>query len=131
MLRWGRGRAGQGSWEKTGMTTDADFVDAEFEAELDALRKRYLLGLPARRAALVEAWGQCVDGDAEGAWLALRQVAHRLSGSASCYGLAEVGTVARELDGLLSGRTPCRARHGVERRVARLRSLLELAIRSS
>lgn len=110
------------------MAMDTGFADAEFQAELAALRRRYLLGLPARRAALVEAWDRCVDRGAEPAWLALRQVAHRLSGSAPCYGLDEVGAVARELDGRLSARPPCRDRNAVAQPVARLQRLLDRAI---
>lgn len=107
------------------MVTDADFVDASFEAELAALRERFLAGLPERRAGLLDAWNHCVDDAAEEAWLALRRAAHRLSGSAPCYGLEALGAAARELDALLSARPPCRARQACAEQVARLRQLLD------
>lgn len=104
---------------------DPDFADAAFQAQIEALRQHYLQGIPQRRSAFIEAWRECLDGEQEQAWLRLRDVAHKLSGSAPCYGLEEVGEAARELDKLLSGRTPCRTRAQVEAPVARLQALLD------
>jgi HPt (histidine-containing phosphotransfer) domain-containing protein len=104
---------------------DADFADAAFEAQIEALRQHYLQGMPERRAALAEAWRGCGDGGEEQAWLSLRDVAHKLSGSAPCYGLEAVGEAARDLDKLLSGRTPCRTRAQVQAEVERLQALLD------
>lgn len=109
---------------------DVDFADAAFQAQLDALRRHYLQDLPARRSALGDAWRGCVDGGDEAAWLGLRDVAHKLSGSAPCYGLDALGAAARDLDKLLSGRAPCRERARVEADVARLAALLDAAIPS-
>ncbi|HEX7323846.1 MAG TPA: Hpt domain-containing protein [Rhodanobacteraceae bacterium] len=100
--------------------TSSDAADAAFQTELDALRQRFLAGVPARRAALMDAWRACVDGAAEAAWLRLRDVAHKLSGSAPCYGLDALGAFARELDGLLSARPPCRTRAAADAAVERL-----------
>ena len=104
---------------------DPDFTDAAFQAQIEALRQHYLQGMPERRVALIEAWRDCADGEEEPAWLRLRDVAHKLSGSAPCYGLVEVGDAARDLDKLLSGRTPCRTRAQVEAQVACLQALLD------
>lgn len=112
------------------MTTpqDPDFDDPEFLAELAELRRGFIAGLPARREALVEAWAHCADAGEEAAWLRLREVAHKLSGSAANYGLDELGLAGRALDRLLSGRTPCRTRDVAAAPVARLRALLDAAI---
>lgn len=90
------------------MATDVDPWDAEFEAQVGALRRHFLAGLPARRDALSAAWADCLAGIGEASWLALRDSAHRLAGSAACYGLEMLGGQARELDRLLSGAAPCR-----------------------
>ena len=104
---------------------DPDFADAAFQAQIEELRRHYLQGMPERRLALIEAWRECEDGGNEQAWLRLRDVAHKMSGSAPCYGLDAVGEAARELDKLLSGRAPCRTRAQAEVPVARLRALLD------
>ncbi len=104
---------------------DADFADAAFEAQIEALRQHFLQGMPERRSALADAWDGCVDDGDEQAWLRLRDVAHKLSGSAPCYGLETVGEAARDLDKLLSGRSPCRRRAQVQVAVARLQALLD------
>lgn len=109
---------------------DVDFADAAFQAQLDALRRHYLQGLPARRSALDDAWRGCADGGNEAPWLGLRDVAHKLSGSAPCYGLDALGVAARDLDKLLSGGAPCRERARVEADIARLAALLDAAIAS-
>lgn len=108
--------------------TDTDFSDAAFQAQMAELRKHYFAGLPARRAALAEAWAACVDAGAEAPWQQLRDVAHKLSGSAPSYGFEAMGLAARELDRLLSGRAPCRQRTGVAAEVARLIATLDAAI---
>lgn len=106
---------------------DADFSDATFQAQMAALRRQYVTGLVARSTALADAWRTCSDGGGEAAWLTLRDVAHKLSGSASSYGFESLGAAARELDGLLSGRPPCRVRATAEAAVMRVRSLLDAA----
>ena len=68
-----------------------------------------------------------MDGGDEAPWLRLRDVAHRLSGSAPCYGLDAVGDAARELDRLLSGRAPCRERALAMIAVTSLTSVLDAA----
>jgi HPt (histidine-containing phosphotransfer) domain-containing protein len=107
---------------------ETDPREAEFQAQLEALRRHFLQELPARRAALASAWSECADGADEAPWLRLRDVAHKLSGSAPCYGLDAVGDAARELDRLLSGRTPCRERASAAAAVARLTTALDEAI---
>jgi hypothetical protein len=107
---------------------DADFADAAFQAQLEALRQHYLQEMPARRGLLIEAWRGCMDGGDEGAWMSLRDVAHKLSGSAPCYGLDALGDAAREVDRLLSGRPPCRERARMGAAVARLQELVDAAI---
>lgn len=112
------------------MAKDVDFTDPAFLAQIEALRRHYLQGMPGRRAALADAWQGCLDGGDEAAWLGLRDVAHKLAGSASYYGLDALGKAARDLDKLLSGRSPCRERALAEPAVARLSALLDAAILS-
>lgn len=107
---------------------DAESADAEFEAQLTALRKAYVKGLPARRAALAAAWRECGAGVGESAWQRLRDVAHKLSGSASSYGFEALGVAGRELDRLLSGRAPCRDLARAEPLVLRLTAALDAVI---
>ena len=107
---------------------DTDFEDAAFQAQIEALRQLYLQDLPARRIAFIEAWQGCTDGGGEASWLGLRDVAHKLSGSAPCYGLEALGDAARELDRLLSGRPPCRERARAEASVMRVRASLDASI---
>lgn len=107
---------------------DADFEDAAFQAQIEVLRRHYLQGMPSRRIAFIEAWQGCTDGGGEASWLGLRDVVHRLSGSASCYGLEALGDAARELDRLLSGRSPCRERARAEMAVMRVHALLDASI---
>lgn len=109
---------------------DADFADAAFQAQLETLRQHYLQGMPARRDAFVEAWQGCADGDNEASWLGLRDVVHKLSGTAPCYGLESLGDAARDLDRLLSGRPPCRERGRAQPIVERVRALLDASIPS-
>ena len=113
------------------MAAEWDLREAEFQAQFEALRRHFMQELPDRRAALVSAWNACADGGDEAPWLRLRNVAHNLSGSAPNYGLDVVGDVARGLDKLLSGRTPCRARATAEGVVADLTAALDAAIAAS
>lgn len=113
------------------MAAEWDPREAEFQAQFEALRRHFMQELPDRRAALVSAWNDCGDGGDEAPWLRLRDVAHKLSGSAPNYGLDVVGDVARGLDRLLSGRTPCRARATAEGVVADLTAALDAAIAAS
>ncbi|HEX5961841.1 MAG TPA: Hpt domain-containing protein [Rhodanobacteraceae bacterium] len=110
------------------MAKDVDFTDPAFLEQIEALRRHFLQGLPERRTALIAAWSGCADGGDEAPWLALRDVAHKLSGSAACYGLDPLGEAGRELDKLLSGRTPCRMRATAAPLVAHLEALLDTAI---
>ncbi|ODU94473.1 MAG: hypothetical protein BGP23_13240 [Lysobacterales bacterium 66-474] len=110
------------------MGAETDPRELEFQAQIEALRRHFIQELPARRAALVAAWAECADGGDEAPWLRLRDVAHKLSGSAPNYGLDVVGEVARGLDRLLSGRTPCRERAAADGTVTRLTAALDEAI---
>jgi HPt (histidine-containing phosphotransfer) domain-containing protein len=110
------------------MAAEWDPREAEFQAQFEALRRHFMQELPERRAALVSAWGGCADGGDEAPWLRLRDVAHKLSGSAPNYGLEAVGDVARALDRQLSGRMPCRTRGAAEGAVAQLLAALDAAI---
>jgi HPt (histidine-containing phosphotransfer) domain-containing protein len=110
------------------MATEVDPREVEFQAQVEALRLHFLQGLPERRGALAAAWRDCADGGDESAWQRLRDVAHKLSGSAPCYGLNPVGESARALDGLLSARPPRRERAAVAAAVAELAAALEAAI---
>ncbi len=110
------------------MGAELDPREAEFQAQIEALRQHFVSELPARRAALVAAWAECVDGGGEASWLRLRDVAHKLSGSAPNYGLDEIGDAARGLDKLLSGRTPCRERAAADGAVVRLTAALDAGI---
>lgn len=110
------------------MGVEPDPREAEFQAQIEALRRHFMQELPGRRAALASAWSECMDSGDEAPWLRLRDVAHRLSGSAPCYGLDGVGEAARALDRLLSGRAPCRDRAAATSAVASLAALLDAAI---
>lgn len=110
------------------MGTESDPAQRAFEAELAVLRRHFLEGLPARRAALAAAWQECRDGAAEAAWLRLREAAHKLAGSAPCYGMEALGAAARELDRALSGRPPCRVRARLQPRVLQVFAELDAAI---
>ena len=113
------------------MATEVDPGEVEFQAQVEALRRHFLQSLPERRAALAAAWCDCADAGEEAAWQRLRDVAHRLSGSAPCYGLVAVGELARSLDKLLSGKSPCRERAVAAGAVAELSAALGDAIESS
>ncbi|WIG54537.1 MAG: hypothetical protein OJF61_000323 [Rhodanobacteraceae bacterium] len=113
------------------MGAETDPREIEFQAQFEALRRHFVQELPARRAALVSAWGDCADGGDEAPWQRLRDVAHKLSGSAPNYGLEAVGDIARGLDKLLSGRTPCRERAAAGSVVTDLTVALDEAIAAS
>ncbi len=113
------------------MGVETDPRELEFQAQIEALRRHFMQELPGRRAALSAAWNECLDGGDEAPWLRLRDVAHKLSGSAPNYGLDNVGNIARGLDKLLSGRTPCRTRSPAESAVAQLTAALDDAIAAS
>lgn len=113
------------------MGAETDPREIEFRAQFEALRRHFMQELPERRAALVSAWNDCVDGGDEAPWLRLRDVAHKLSGSAPNYDLEAVGEIARGLDRLLSGRTPCRERAAAGAAVSRLLVALDEAIATS
>lgn len=86
--------------------SDGDNFD--FEARLAALTRDYVRALPDRRAELARLWDACRADAAAPEWGALRQLVHRLSGSAPNYGFEALGEAARSLDTLLSGASPCR-----------------------
>jgi hypothetical protein len=111
------------------MAAELDPREAAFQAQIEALRLHFLQELPERRAALAAAWHDCVDAGDEAPWMRLRDVAHKLSGSAPCYGLDAVGEAARNLDKLLSGRAPCRERGAAGDAMAELAAVLDAAIR--
>lgn len=90
------------------MTSDQSARDAEFEAEMAQLRAHFVESLARRRAALDAAWAGCRGDAGEPAWLALRDVAHKLSGAAACYGFDALGAAAQALDKRLSSYVPCR-----------------------
>jgi HPt (histidine-containing phosphotransfer) domain-containing protein len=82
--------------------------DLDFEARYEALRTAYFAGLPQRRSEAAEQWRACTQDAQSPAWRELHTLEHRLSGSAPCYGLDEIGMAARKLDRMLSGKPPCR-----------------------
>ncbi len=107
------------------MESQPDTAQVEFEAQVEALRRKFLDGLPARRAALDEAWRGCRDGGDDAPWQQLREAAHKLAGSAPYYGLEAIGLAARNLDRLLSGRPPCRTRALAQSALARVHAALD------
>lgn len=110
------------------MAAELDPDEAAFQAQIEALRRQFLEELPERRAALAAAWRECADAGDDAPWQRLRDVAHKLSGSAPCYGLDAVGGSARHLDKLLSGRAPCRKRAAADAAVTDLLAALDAAI---
>lgn len=60
----------------------------------DALRRRYIESFPAKCAALEVAADQLPGDDAR---QSLRQLAHKLAGSAGMYGFDDIGHLAREI----------------------------------
>ncbi|HET9834925.1 MAG TPA: Hpt domain-containing protein [Rhodanobacteraceae bacterium] len=82
--------------------------DLDFEARYEALRSAYFAALPQRRADAAEFWRACMEDAQSQAWDDLHTLVHRLSGSAPCYGLEEIGVIAQKLDRMLSGKPPSR-----------------------
>lgn len=105
--------------------------EAEFEARYRALRAQYLSDLPQRRNAVASLWDASLQDASSSAWCELHTLAHRLSGSAPCYGLDEVGEAAQELDRLLSTKPPCREPAMLRSPVAQLLVRLDAAIAST
>jgi HPt (histidine-containing phosphotransfer) domain-containing protein len=62
----------------------------------EALRRRYIDSFPDKCAALEAAAASLASNDA-GAQQALRQLAHKLAGSAGMYGFDDIGHLAREV----------------------------------
>ncbi|HEX7111590.1 MAG TPA: Hpt domain-containing protein [Mizugakiibacter sp.] len=105
--------------------------DFDFEARLAALTRDYLRALPQRREELARLWDACRGGAATAEeWAALRQLVHRLSGSAPNYGLEALGAAARAVDVLLSGTAPCRDAATLAPAVVACAAALEAAIAS-
>ncbi|MBS0431675.1 MAG: Hpt domain-containing protein [Proteobacteria bacterium] len=102
--------------------------DVEFDARYRALRVQYLSDLPQRRGAVASLWASSKRDAASPAWQELHVLAHRLSGSAPCYGLDAVGEAALELDRLLSARPPCRDPAMLQPPVVQLLDRLDAAI---
>ncbi|MEO6967558.1 MAG: Hpt domain-containing protein [Rhodanobacteraceae bacterium] len=100
-------------------------LEQEYDARIKALREQYLAALPQRRADIAEHWCACAMDTASPAWRELQSHAHRLAGSAPCYGLDEVGEIAQRLDRLLSGKSPCRDAAVLAPLVARLLDALD------
>lgn len=82
--------------------------DLDFEARYEALRSAYFAALPQRRADAAELWRACMEDAQSRSWDDLHTLVHRLSGSAPCYGLEEIGVTAQKLDRMLSGKPPTR-----------------------
>ncbi|HET7561005.1 MAG TPA: Hpt domain-containing protein [Rhodanobacteraceae bacterium] len=107
------------------MESQPDPAQVEFEAQVEALRRKFLDGLPLRRAALDEAWRECRDDGDDAPWQQVREAAHKLAGSAPYYGLDAIGLAARNLDRLLSGRPPCRTRALAQPALERVHAALD------
>ncbi|HVB84705.1 MAG TPA: Hpt domain-containing protein [Rhodanobacteraceae bacterium] len=99
----------------------------DYEVRLAALTRVYVAALPDKRAELEHLWAACADAAADEAWLALRTLAHRLSGSAPNYDFEALGAAARALDVRLGGKSPSRDRALLAPLVAALREALAAA----
>lgn len=67
--------------------------------QFEALRKRYAAQIGERVVAIHAAWNQLVQSDWDKtAGVDLRQLAHKLAGSAAMFGFANLGAVARDID---------------------------------
>lgn len=85
------------------------------------LRERYIDSLPDKRAAIDAAWQRvrsCGWRDRDVA--SLRNLAHRLAGSAGSYGLDALGLAACELDASLASAVDDAQRGTIETRVSTL-----------
>lgn len=108
-----------------------DEFEQEYDSRFAALREQYFAALPQRRADIAERWSACAtEITASPAWRELQSQAHRLAGSAPCYGLDEVGISAQRLDRLLSGKPPCRDAAVLMPLVTRMLDALDAAIDS-
>ncbi len=103
-------------------------LEQEYDARFAALREQYFAALPQRRADIAKHWSVCATDTASPAWAAVQSQAHRLSGSAPCYGLDEIGNIAQRLDRLLSGKPPCCDAAVLAPLVSRLLDALDEAI---
>ena len=99
----------------------------DYEVRLATLTRVYVAALPDKRAELEHLWAACADAAADEAWLALRTLAHRLSGSAPNYDFEALGAAARALDVRLGGKSPSRDRALLAPLVAALREALAAA----
>ena len=74
----------------------------DVDSRLQALHARYRASLPGKYASLDLAWHSlCADAADPERFDVLRRLVHRLAGSASSYGLADVGLAAAEANALL------------------------------
>lgn len=62
----------------------------------ETLRRRYIDSFPVKAAA-IDAASEALVGDGEGQLRTLRDLAHKLAGSAGMYGFDDLGQLAREL----------------------------------
>lgn len=68
-------------------------------SQWQALRQKYLAGLPERARQLQEAWNQyCQDSAASGGLDVLSTISHKLAGSGEVYGFASLSSLARQLE---------------------------------
>ncbi|KAB2898335.1 MAG: hypothetical protein F9K31_10135 [Dokdonella sp.] len=78
------------------------------DPKLQALRQRYAAGLSDKRSALLAQWRAWrASGHDDEHLRELAMQAHRLAGSAGCYGYATIGMHAGRLDELASERLQC------------------------
>ena len=100
--------------------------------QLQALKEGYTQELPARMAELEHAWVDPYAGDEERV-SRIRALAHQLAGTASTFGLTQVGAAARELElsakaaSFLDGALPAPLRDLLEARLAEVRQAHELS----
>ena len=77
----------------------ANHAAAEFVVFLDRQRAEFRRGLPHRLEAMEAVWNSHTAGDLEADWLPeLERYAHNLAGTASTFGLLDVGEAARTLE---------------------------------
>jgi|SRR5579885_3006590 len=111
-----------------GKAVGNDLGNADFDARYRWLRAHYLSELPQRREAVSSLWADAMRDPTSPAWHELHALAHRLSGSAPCYGLDAIGETAQELDRLFSAKPPCREVFVLRPTVLRLLERLDAAI---
>src|SRR5262249_4722334 len=82
--------------------------DRDADRQLERLRQAYRPQLPARPEQIRSAWAAVRAGGGTEALRTLHRLAHKLAGSAACYGFTDVGeraaAVERHLEELLEGR---------------------------